>query len=112
CGSTTWRTNPAATAASKAFPPASSSAMADCDASQWVEETIPKGPRKVGRGVNGTGLISAAGGENGQSRVGEPRHTRHQALAAPPCGSPPPAPSAHPPAAPSPERGPGPLRAG
>ena len=42
------RTNPAATAASKALPPRSSMRIADCEAIQWVEETIPKVPSKVG----------------------------------------------------------------
>ena len=52
CGSTTCRTNPPATAASKALPPSSSIRCADCDASQWVDETIPKVPFRVGRVVN------------------------------------------------------------
>ncbi|GAA1616377.1 hypothetical protein GCM10009764_44870 [Nocardia ninae] len=34
------------------MPPRSSTAIADCDASQWVDDTIPKVPRKVGLVVN------------------------------------------------------------
>ena len=41
CGSTTCSTNPAAVAASKALPPFSSTAIALCEASQWVEATMP-----------------------------------------------------------------------
>ena len=52
CGSTTWRTNPAATAASNALPPRSSTAIPVCEASQWVDATIPKVPRSSGRVVN------------------------------------------------------------
>src|SRR6266853_2156873 len=52
CGSTTCSTKPAATAASKALPPRSRIAMPVCDASQWVELTIPKVPRSSGRVVN------------------------------------------------------------
>ena len=48
CGSTTWRVKPAATAASKAFPPRSSTAIPAAEASQWVEATIPKVPRSSG----------------------------------------------------------------
>src|SRR6266508_886033 len=48
-GSTTWRTNPAATAASKALPPRSSIAIPAAEASQWVDETMPKVPRSSGR---------------------------------------------------------------
>src|SRR3979411_1752908 len=58
-GSTTWRTKPAATAASKALPPRSRTAMPGCEASQCVELTIPKVPRSSGRVVN----ISARFGE-------------------------------------------------
>src|ERR1700693_4883782 len=58
-GSTTWRTKPAATAASKALPPRSRIAMPVCEASQCVELTIPKVPRNSGRVVN----ISAGLGE-------------------------------------------------
>ncbi len=52
CGSTTCSTNPAATAASNAFPPSSSIRIADCDASQCVDEAIPNVPRNVGLVVN------------------------------------------------------------
>ncbi len=51
CGSTTCRTNPPAAAASKALPPSSSMRWAACEAIQWVEETIPKVPVRVGRVV-------------------------------------------------------------
>src|SRR3954447_21126698 len=51
CGSTTWSTNPAATAASKAFPPRSSIAIPAAEASQCVEATMPKVPRSSGRVV-------------------------------------------------------------
>src|SRR3954470_15303568 len=51
CGSTTCRTNPAATAASKALPPRSSIAMPAAEASQWVEATMPTVPRSSGRVV-------------------------------------------------------------
>src|SRR3954454_18965616 len=51
CGSTTWSTNPAATAASKALPPRSSTAIPAADASQCVEATIPKLPESSGRVV-------------------------------------------------------------
>ena len=44
CGSTTWSTKPAAAAASKALPPASSSFIPAAEASQCVEATIPKVP--------------------------------------------------------------------
>ena len=44
-------TKPAATAASNAFPPRSSTAIPAADASQCVEETIPKVPRSSGRVV-------------------------------------------------------------
>jgi hypothetical protein len=52
CGSTTWSTNPAATTASKALPPRSSTAIPVAEASQWVEETMPKEPRSSGRVAN------------------------------------------------------------
>ena len=44
CGSTTWSAKPAATAASKALPPRSRTAIPAAEASQWVEATIPKVP--------------------------------------------------------------------
>jgi len=52
CGSTTWRTNPVATAASKAFPPRSSTDIPAAEASQCVDATIPKVPRSSGLVVN------------------------------------------------------------
>ncbi len=52
CGSTTWSTKPAVTAASKALPPRSSTAIPAAEASQWVEETMPKVPRSSGRVAN------------------------------------------------------------
>ena len=52
CGSTTCSTNPAATAASKALPPRSSTAIPAPEASQWVEDTTPKDPRTSGRVAN------------------------------------------------------------
>src|SRR5947209_1798781 len=52
CGSTTWSVNPAATAASKALPPCSSTAIPAADASQCVEATMPKVPLSSGRVVN------------------------------------------------------------
>ena len=54
CGSTTCRTKPAATAASNALPPASSTAMPVPEASQCVEATMPKRPDSSGRVVNVT----------------------------------------------------------
>ena len=53
CGSTTCSVNPAATAASNALPPRSSTAMPAAEASQCVEATAPKLPRSSGRVVNG-----------------------------------------------------------
>ena len=52
CGSTTWRTSPAATAASNALPPRSSTAIPAAEASQWVEATMPNVPASSGRVVN------------------------------------------------------------
>ena len=52
CGSTTCSVNPAATAASNALPPCSSTAIPAADASQCVEATMPKVPRSSGRVVN------------------------------------------------------------
>ena len=51
CGSTTCSVSPAATAASKALPPCSSTAIPAADASQCVEATIPNVPRSSGRVV-------------------------------------------------------------
>lgn len=59
CGSTTWSTNPAATAASKAFPPRSSTDCAVAVAIQCVEAAIPKVPRRVGRVVKAGGGVNA-----------------------------------------------------
>ena len=43
---------PAATAASKALPPRSSTAIPVAEASQWVEDTTPKDLRSSGRVAN------------------------------------------------------------
>ena len=51
-GSTTWRARPAATAASKALPPASNTAMPADEASQCVEATMPWVPTRSGLVVN------------------------------------------------------------
>ena len=51
CGSTTCSANPAATAASNALPPRSSTAIPAAEASQWVEATMPKVPESSGRVV-------------------------------------------------------------
>ncbi len=51
CGSTTCSMKPAATAASKALPPFSRTAMPTWEASQWVEATTPKVPVITGRVV-------------------------------------------------------------
>ena len=51
CGSTTWSASPAATAASNAFPPRSSTAIPAADASQCVEATMPNVPESSGRVV-------------------------------------------------------------
>src|SRR6188472_2941128 len=48
CGSSTCSDSPAATAASNALPPRSSTAIPAADASQCVEATIPKVPRSSG----------------------------------------------------------------
>ena len=45
----TCSVNPAATAASNAFPPCSSTAIPAADASQCVDATIPNVPRSSGR---------------------------------------------------------------
>src|SRR5207245_2349715 len=52
CGSTTCNVKPAATAASNALPPCSSTAIPAADASQCVDATMPKVPRSSGRVVN------------------------------------------------------------
>src|SRR5215475_7482839 len=54
CGSTTWSTKPAATAASNALPPLSNTAMPADDASQCVDATMPNVPVSSGRVVNTT----------------------------------------------------------
>src|SRR5215475_913315 len=51
CGSTTPRTRPAATAASKALPPFSRTAIPAAEASQWVDATMPNVPASCGRVV-------------------------------------------------------------
>ena len=74
CGSTTCSTRPAATAASNAVPPASSTAIPDAVASQWVEATMPKLPASCGRVVNEEpcGSISTPDGvgQRGRERDG------------------------------------------
>src|SRR5690349_18561370 len=60
CGSTTCSVKPAATAASNALPPASSRAMPAADASQCVDDTMPKEPRSSGRVVNTIRTLRAA----------------------------------------------------
>ncbi len=62
CGSTTCSTNAAATAASKALPPRSSTAWPVPDASQWVEALMPNVPRSVGRVVNASGARNVTKG--------------------------------------------------
>src|SRR5271157_1023156 len=52
CGSTTWSTSPAATAASNALPPCSSTASPAAEASQCVEATMPNVPASSGLVVN------------------------------------------------------------
>src|SRR5882757_8457110 len=54
CGSTTCSTKPAATAASNALPPDSSTAMPAAEASQWVDAPMPTVPVSSGRVVNMT----------------------------------------------------------
>ncbi len=54
CGSTTCSVKPAATAASNALPPCSSTAIPAAEASQCVDATIPNVPRSSGRVVNAT----------------------------------------------------------
>jgi hypothetical protein len=49
CGSTTWSTKPAATAASNALPPASRRRIPAEEASQWVDATMPYVPTSSGR---------------------------------------------------------------
>ena len=61
CGSATCRVNPAATAASKALPPASSRAIPTAEASQCVEDTMPTVPCNSGRVVNT--FVDATGGK-------------------------------------------------
>ena len=53
CGSTTWSTKPAVTAASNALPPDSSIAIPHWVASQCVELTMPNVPLSSGRVVKG-----------------------------------------------------------
>ena len=61
CGSTTVSVNPAATAASNALPPASSTRIPTPDASQCVEATMPKVPVRTGRVVNTSDPASPRG---------------------------------------------------
>src|SRR5918997_4102882 len=74
CGSTTWSTNPAATAASNALPPRSSTAMPAPDASQCVEATIPKVPESSGRVVN----PMVSGGREDALQGEDPAQDRHR----------------------------------
>ena len=60
CGSTTCSASPAATAASNALPPRSSTAIPAADANQCVEATIPKVPLSCGRVVNSIGIRTLA----------------------------------------------------
>src|SRR5438874_2148996 len=60
CGSTTCSVNPAATAASNAFPPSSNTAIAAAEASQWVADTMPNVPCRVGLVVNTTAVNTRA----------------------------------------------------
>src|ERR1044072_4454596 len=68
CGSTTWRVNAVAQAASNALPPRPRMPMPTGVGSQWVEVTTPKVPSISGRVVNGLGLTKfmevPAPGEN------------------------------------------------
>src|SRR5450759_2453294 len=57
CGSTTCNVNAVATAASKAFPPRSRTAIPTAVPIQWVDVTTPNVPSISGRVVNGLGLI-------------------------------------------------------
>ncbi len=56
CGSTTCSTSPAATAASNAVPPFSSTAMPAAEASQCVEAIMPNVPASCGLVVNDRAL--------------------------------------------------------
>src|SRR5437588_4649086 len=58
CGSATCKVNAVATAASKALPPFSRTAMPTAVAIQCVEATTPKVPSISGRVVNGLGLMN------------------------------------------------------
>ena len=51
-GSTTWRVNPVATAASNALPPFSNIDIPTAEAIQWVDVTMPKLPTISGLVVN------------------------------------------------------------
>src|ERR1700730_17232523 len=61
CGSTTCSVNAVATAASKALPPFSKTAIPTAVAIQWVEATTPNVPSSSGRVVNGSGLMNVIG---------------------------------------------------
>src|SRR6266850_2405405 len=71
CGSTTCRVNPAATAASNALPPFSSTPIATEDASQWVVATTPNVPRISGRVVK-PGMRAFLSRELCRLRLSEP----------------------------------------
>src|SRR2546430_432223 len=78
CGSTTWRVKPAATAASKALPPRSRTAMPALLASQWVEATMPKVPASSGRvvGRSTPRLTAEERGDDDDSPPTLPAHLR------------------------------------
>ena len=85
CGSTTWSVNPAATAASNALPPRSSTAIPAAVPSQCVEATIPNVPRSSGLVVKvmparwrGRGAVPTrcGGAPGGRRRCGPRRPPR------------------------------------
>src|ERR1700678_3229365 len=83
CGSTICSVKPAATAASKAFPPASSNRMPQADAIQWVEATAPNVPHNSGRVVKSLiGAIPLAGASEFflDHRLEVLHHLRHRLL--------------------------------
>src|SRR3569833_2820976 len=69
CGSTTWRTKPAGTAASNALPPRASTLIPAAEASQWVLATMPKSPVSSGRVVNTLVPPSDVGDRGGRHEV-------------------------------------------
>ena len=95
CGSTTWRTKPAAHAASNALPPRSSTAIPACVASQCVDATAPNVPRNSGRVVNvirslrpvGTARALAARRRGGTRRGGRRRVSRSGGSSSCDCGA-------------------------